>query len=460
MKKCAITLKECNVRPSIFIIIAGVVSMISSLGAPLVPEIANYYHIVPTLAQWSLTIALISGTVSTPILAKISRTGNYRNVILITLIATMLGCFLSALASNFSIFLIGRSIQGIGLGLIPSLMIAAQNSLSDSKKTISLLSVTTGIGVGIGYPLSGIMVTYAGIGGTFLYGGIIVLFTAIISTKLINFKKETRGKFDTYGSILITIVLSFLILLLGSLKSNLDPKNIVIYSIGFSAALFLWIKSEAKSTNPIISVRVIMLPQALIANLIALFSGAILYMLITASIFRIQQPSYPGLSETPMMAGLTLTFLSVATLVSRFINLNNINNYLKSIIGSTFLFFSLMSFIYVNGGIIFCFIAMALCGYGIGLIYGSIPQIIKENLNKDDGEETYGLNQVSRSIGYAIGSVISINIIYSFFLNNAGEASKYSYITLGITGSFFVIILYCLIMLIWYYHKFRVKGPG
>src|ERR1700722_14076865 len=100
MNKCDIALlhKEDKISPSIFIIIAGVVSIISSLGAPLVPEISNYYHISPMLAQWSLTIALISGTVSTPILAKISRLGNYRNVILVTLLATMLGCFLSAYA--------------------------------------------------------------------------------------------------------------------------------------------------------------------------------------------------------------------------------------------------------------------------------------------------------------------------------------------------------------------------
>ncbi|HLX52321.1 MAG TPA: MFS transporter [Aquella sp.] len=452
-----INLKEDKVNPHIFIIIAGVVSIISSLGAPLVPEIASYYYISPTLAQWSLTIALISGTVSTPILAKISRFGSYRNVILATLIAIMFGCFLSAFAPNFFIFLIGRAIQGVGLGLIPSLMIAAQNSLSDSRKTISLLSVTTGIGVGLGYPLSGVMVTYSGIEGTFLCGGIIVLFTAIISMKLINLKKDFTKKFDIYGSILITLMLSFLMLLLGSLKSHLELKNIAIYFISFLASLLLWIKSEAKSTDPIINIRVIILPEALIANLISLFSGIVLYMLITASMFRIQQSSPPGLSETPMMAGLTLTALSAATLTSRFINFNTVNSYLKSIIGSTFLFFSLMPFVFVGGGIIFCFISMALCGYGIGLIYGSIPQIIKENLNKDDGEETYGLNQVSRSVGYAIGSVISINIISSFFLNNTGEASRNSYVMLGITGLIFVIILCVLIVLIWYYPNFKVN---
>ena len=37
--------KDNKVKPYIFIVIAGIVSMISSLGAPLVPEISKYYHI-------------------------------------------------------------------------------------------------------------------------------------------------------------------------------------------------------------------------------------------------------------------------------------------------------------------------------------------------------------------------------------------------------------------------------
>jgi hypothetical protein len=114
-----------------------------------------------------------------------------------------------------------------------------------------------------------------------------------------------------------------------------------------------------------------------------------------------------------------------------------------------------MSFIFVDGGIVFCFFSMALCGYGIGLIYGSVPHIIKENLNTADVAEAYVLNQVSRSVGYSIGSVISINIISSFFLNSAGEASNYSYITLGMIGSIFVIILFGLIT-----HIIRIRQSG
>lgn len=446
--------KENRVKSYVFIIIAGIVSMISSLGAPLVPGISKYYDISPTLGQWSLTIALISSTVSIPILAKISQFGNYKKVIFIALIATALGCLLSAYAPIFPLFLIGRVLQGIGLGIVPSLMIAAQDSLSDSKETISLLSITTAVGIGLGYPLSGMMATYIGIGPTFLCGGIIALFAAAISTRLINVEKKTKEKFDFHGSILLTTTLSFLILLLGSLELQ---KNIGIYFIGFSLSFFFWIKSEAKSIDPIISIRVIKLPASIIANLIAVLSGATMYMLITASMFVIQQASFPGLSQTPLIAGFVLTPLSIATIISRYTNFYMVNNYFKSIIGSAFLFLSFIPFIFAcRGGIVSLFVSMALSGYAIGIIYSSLPQIIKESLNKTDAAEAYGLNQLSRTVGYSIGSVISINIIYSFFLNSTGEASEYSYILLGVVGAIISVILSALIMYSWSYSR-RLK---
>lgn len=438
--------KKDKVKPFVFIIISGIVSVISSLGAPLIPAISSFYHISPTLGKWSLTIALISSAVSTPILAKLSDFGNYRNVFLTVLIATTFGCILSSFASNYYVFLIGRALQGIGLGIIPSLIIAANKILLDSKKTISALSVATAVGLGIGYPLSGILTTLFSIKFTFLLGGIFSLFSAIMSLQIVNVKENTKKKFDFYGSILITIKLTLLVLLFNSLESNSGIESILVYFSGFCLLLFLWIKIEAKIDNPIVSIRVIKLPESLIANSISILSGTVIYILITASVLRIQQTSFPGFSETPLMAGLVLTPLSVATIISgRYITLNNFSSYAKILIGSIFLFLSIIAFMIINGKIIFEFICMALCGYGIGLIFGALPHIIKENLNKTDAAEAFGLNQLSRSVGYSIGSVVSVNIISSFFLNHTGEPSKDSYMLLAITGLIITLLLFALI---------------
>lgn len=218
-----------------------------------------------------------------------------------------------------------------------------------------------------------------------------------------------------------------------------------MYFTGLCLLLLLWIKIETKIDNPIVSIRVIKLPESLMANCISILSGMVIYILITASMLRIQQTSFPGLSETPLMAGLILTPFSIATIISRYITLNHLSSYIKSIVGSVFLFLAIIAFMIINGEIIFEFICMALCGYGIGLIFGALPHIIKDNLNTSDAAEAYSLNQISRSVGYSIGSVISINIISSFFLNHTGEPSKDSYKLLAIAGLIITLILFAFI---------------
>lgn len=438
-------IKENKVSSFVFIIISGIVSVISSLGAPLIPEISNYFHISPQLGKWSLTVALISSAASTPILAKLSDFGNYKSVILTVLIMTTLGCILCSVTSNYYVFLIGRALQGISLGIIPSLIIAANKILPDSKETISTLSVATAVGLGIGYPLSGLLTTFFGIKFTFFAGGIFALFSLIMSLKLINIKEKIEKKFDIMGAILITATLAALMFLFNSLESNLGIKKIVMYFLGFSLLLRLWCKTQAKTDNPLVSLRVIKLPKSYMTNGISILSGIIIYILITASMLRIQQTTFPGFSQTPLMAGLALTPFSLATIISRYITLDYFNSYAKALIGSLFLFLAIIAFMIINDKIIFEFICMALSGYGIGLIFGALPHIIKETLNKSDAAEAYSLNQLSRSVGYSIGSVISVNIISSFFINHLSEPSENSYRLLGLVGLIIAIFLFLLI---------------
>ena len=48
-----------------------VTGIISSLGAPLIPSVARTLHISLDSAQWSLTIALLSGAIAAPIMGRL-----------------------------------------------------------------------------------------------------------------------------------------------------------------------------------------------------------------------------------------------------------------------------------------------------------------------------------------------------------------------------------------------------
>lgn len=71
----------------------------------------------------------------------------------------MVGCALAALPGIFAALLAGRGLQGIGLGLMPLAMTVARDHLAAerSHSAVAVLSITASAGVGLGYPLTGLL---------------------------------------------------------------------------------------------------------------------------------------------------------------------------------------------------------------------------------------------------------------------------------------------------------------
>jgi pimeloyl-ACP methyl ester carboxylesterase len=55
----------------VLVFTAAVVAVVSSLGAPLLPGISAQLHVPLSTAQWSLTITLLVGTISSPIMGRL-----------------------------------------------------------------------------------------------------------------------------------------------------------------------------------------------------------------------------------------------------------------------------------------------------------------------------------------------------------------------------------------------------
>lgn len=96
-------------------------AIVRSLGMLLVPTISEVFEGPVSSAQWMLTVNLLMGAVATPVL--------------------------------------GRTLQGLSYGTVPTTIALARRYLPTEKigPGISSLSVTVSTGIGIGYPLTGII---------------------------------------------------------------------------------------------------------------------------------------------------------------------------------------------------------------------------------------------------------------------------------------------------------------
>ncbi|MER5806153.1 MFS transporter [Streptomyces mirabilis] len=70
-----------------------------------------------------------------------------------------IGSALAATAPAFGLLLVGRALQGVGMGLMPLTIAVAREHLPAERMRsgISSLSITTSVGAGLGYPVTGLI---------------------------------------------------------------------------------------------------------------------------------------------------------------------------------------------------------------------------------------------------------------------------------------------------------------
>ncbi|MBA2517024.1 MAG: MFS transporter, partial [Solirubrobacterales bacterium] len=93
------TVRERFYVPSL-VGIGLVVSVVSSLGAPLIPRIARSLDAGLSATQWSLTSTLLVGAVASPVVGRLGDGPHRRRVLLVCLATVTAGGVIAALAGT------------------------------------------------------------------------------------------------------------------------------------------------------------------------------------------------------------------------------------------------------------------------------------------------------------------------------------------------------------------------
>src|SRR3954464_8931898 len=201
--------------------IALVVSAVASLGTPLITSVATSFHVPLGSAQWTLTVALLSGAVATPVLGRLGAGPHRRVTILVTLAIVVAGSALTVLPLPFAWLLAGRAAQGVGLGLTALMMGVARDHLPEERSTatIALISVISIIGAGVGYPLAALLTEFGGVRAAYGLGLFVAAIALVTAWRWIPVAPEGRSaRVDVAGALVLTAGL-LLVLLLASQTS-------------------------------------------------------------------------------------------------------------------------------------------------------------------------------------------------------------------------------------------------
>ncbi|MEM0264158.1 MAG: MFS transporter, partial [Saccharolobus sp.] len=86
---------------------------------PSLPTIANDFNVNSATVSWVLTAYLISGVIANPIIGKLGDIYGKKRMLVYVMIIYTIAVSFNGFAPNFALFIIFRTIQGIGLGMFP-----------------------------------------------------------------------------------------------------------------------------------------------------------------------------------------------------------------------------------------------------------------------------------------------------------------------------------------------------
>ncbi|URM99432.1 MFS transporter [Actinomadura madurae] len=304
--------------------IALVVAAVASLGTPLITSVATTFHVSLDSAQWTLTIALLSGAVATPVLGRLGAGPHRRATILATLAIVVVGSALTVLPLPlpFAWLLVGRAAQGVGLGLTALMMGVARDHLPEERSAaaIALISVVSIIGAGVGYPLAALLAEVGGLRAAYGLGLLVTALAFVTAWRSMPAAPEGRSAHVNVGGALVLAGGLLLVLFLAGETSLWSRHLAVAVTLAVAAVLLLcvWTASELRSTTPLVDVRAVRHPAVAGANIAMLVGGSGMYLLLTLITRYAQTPHSAGygFGLTTFVAGLVLIPFSVLGFVS------------------------------------------------------------------------------------------------------------------------------------------------
>lgn len=402
---------------------AMVMSVLSTLGSPMIPTIAREQGVSLEAAQWVLTITLLVGAVTTPITGRLADGPWRKQTILGSLGLVFIGSVLAAAAPSFAVLMAGRAFQGLGLGLVPLAISVARDGLRHDKVRggVAILSVSTAIGTGLGYPITGLIAQNLDYRAAFWFAAIIsVIAFALIALIVPSTRHRPKLPLDITGATLLSVTLAALLLAISQGRSLgwMSPAILVLFALSAVAGI-AWGVQALRTAYPLVNLRLMTNRSVLAADIVALMMGVSLYAMSSLVNRYVQAPKEAGYG---FHAGLVATGLMLAPLSLGSLLSTRTSTWLTGRLGARWVL--PIGSVIVALDMIFIgvarssqwevVVAMAVLGLGISTTFAAMPLLIIRGVPSDETGSAMSMNTVLRTIGGAVGSAASIALLSAF----------------------------------------------
>lgn len=418
-------------------VVVGVLALGGFVGAlthtlvlPLLPMLPETLDTTAAATSWVATVTLLAGAVTNPVVGRLGDMFGKRRMLIVSLVMLIAGSLVGAVAGSLAVLLVARTLQGMGIGVIPLGISILRDVLPEDKVGggIALVSATLGIGSGMGLPLAGVVTDSLGWHSPFwMLTGAATVVLVLVLVFVEESPVRSPARFDLLGAAGLTVTLVALLLVINRGNdwgwTSAMALTLIATSVVVGAG---WTRWERRRTAPLVDLAVTLRRPVLLTNVAGLLAGFAMFSQFLCNLTLITMPTSTGIGfgRSILVAGVTQMPGAVTMVL-----LSPVSARLSAAKGPR-LTLTLGALLLAAGyGVrlvlhteLWHLTAGAVVVYaGIGLAYGAFPALIMANVPVSETAAANAASALARVVGSTIGSAVTSAVLAASTIVVAGE---------------------------------------
>jgi EmrB/QacA subfamily drug resistance transporter len=401
------------------------ISLLQSLVTPVLPTIQSDLHTSASTVTWVITAWLLTASVATPLLGRVGDMAGKERTLLVALGAIAIGSVLAAAASTIWVLIAGRVLQGVGAAVFPLTFAVIRDEFPPERvpSAVGAIAAVIAIGGGAGVVLAGPVVNL--LSWRWLFW-IPAIAATVIWFLVLRYVPEspvrTPGRLNFGAAALMSGWLVSLLVPVTKGHSWGWGSPSTIGLLVLAVVLFAaWVRVEARSSNPLIDMRMMRLPAVWTTNLVALLFGAAMFTIYAFLPIFMQTPTAAGygFGSSVTSAGLLLLPMLVGMAAVGFVSGSLtavISSKAQLVTGATLLTVACGWLVFMHDARWEVSSAAGVAGIGMGLAFSSMVNLVVNGVPAAQTGVASGMNTNLRTIGGSIGTAVVSSLISSQLL--------------------------------------------
>ncbi|MBB4615438.1 MFS transporter [Novosphingobium taihuense] len=372
-------------------------------------------------AGWLVTAFILSSAVGGALLGRVGDVVGRRRVLLAVLAAAVIGSLIGCFTRSAGPLMLARTLQGLAGASMPLCIGLVRERAPPAlvPRGIGLISATASISAGLGLLVGGVIVDLFDWQAVFTVLAILSVLALLGVWRLVAAdppRGSTRIE-DVVGGLLFAPGIVGLLLGIEEIGHSgmADPRS-WLWIVVSLALLAIWVWRELTVAQPLISVRLLLVPQIALANLALVFAalGAFQSGQMMAQFGQQPPSSGAGLGLSATGAAMLLTPINIAAgfIYARFAGLVARHGpRTMALLGGLLMAASFTGLVLVHGSVVVVEVWLAIQMVGLGMVFVTVPVVVVSACPPERVSEATGMIVVIRSTAMAIGAQVVATLL-------------------------------------------------